>query len=285
MRPVAHVLGTPVFAAGDDDRDRALLVSDLHVPDGGGAVVERLAAVLALATAAARRSRVFLLGDLFDSYVSPAQLRVGVWREVAGLLRRAADAGVAVTVLHGNRDFLLGPEFVRAAGARLIPGGVSCRFGGRAALLLHGDELCINDLPYQRAKRWLRAPWTRFVARRLPLSLALRVARQARQRSMRTIQQGDQTRFLPTPGAVAAALAGHDLLVFGHIHRLAQGRSGTGEYRVLPAFDRDGVLLRADADTLDYGTIADGFRPLAAGRVAELWDRAGRQAAGSGGGG
>ncbi len=138
------VFGTRVHAVGADHA-AALLISDLHVPADGGASLQALRGALA----AARRlgAAVFVLGDLFDSYVCKAQVRHGVWRDVAALLR---EAGVPIALLHGNRDFLLGAEFTAASGARVVAGGLRGRLGGVDTLLLHGDELCRNDLPYQR---------------------------------------------------------------------------------------------------------------------------------------
>jgi UDP-2,3-diacylglucosamine hydrolase len=260
MKPALAVLGTPVWDANDDDRQQALLLSDLHVPEDGGEVVTRLESVLRAARKGAQNCRVFLLGDLFDSYLGRAQLGVGVWREVAQMLRQATSDSVSVTVLHGNRDFLLGAEFERATGARVVAGGVRCVLAGQPALLLHGDELCLNDLPYQRAKRWLRHPLTRCVARRLPLRVALSVAARARRRSQQVIQSGDQTRFDPTEAAVAQALraASGGMLVFGHIHRPARGRRTDGEYCVLPAFDRDFVLLSCGPRGIGYAQALPG---------------------------
>ncbi len=186
------------------------------------------------------------MGDLFDSYVSPRQIEVGAWREVASLLRQVVEGGGEVVVLRGNRDFLLGPEFERASGALLLAGGALVPIGGRRVLLLHGDELCVRDLPYQRAKRWLRHPVTRWIARRLPLRSALRIAESARRRSRKVIQSGDPARFLPPPEALDEALSvGADLLVFGHIHMSASGLCGSGGYRVLPAFDASSAAILA----------------------------------------
>jgi len=222
-----QVLGTAIRTG--PAAARAVLISDLHVPRDGGAVVEALGGALA---AAARLSAVvFVLGDLFDTYVSRGQIRVGVWREVTARFAAAVNGGV------GEVD----------------------------TLLLHGDELCQNDRPYQRAKRWLRAPVARWLARRLPVAVALRVAERARARSRRVIAQGDQQRFLPTRPAVAAAFAtGAQRLVFGHIHRHAQGRVGDRDYRVLPAFDATATgLVVAPGRCQPVRFAADGgFEPV-----------------------
>jgi UDP-2,3-diacylglucosamine hydrolase len=242
------VLGTHVFETGVGD-GAAILISDLHVPDGGGEVVERLRS--ALAAARVERASVYVLGDLFDSYVSRRQVRTGVWRDVAAEFAAAASDGVGVQMLHGNRDFLLGPEFAAASRARIVAGGLRGRLGGTDTLLLHGDELCQNDLPYQRAKRWLRHPLTRRIARGLPLGTALRVAARARRQSRNVIQSGDQTRFLPTAAAVGEAFAtGAARLVFGHIHRFSHGDWNGGDYWVLPAFDESGIGLLARGGTI-----------------------------------
>lgn len=246
---MSAVLGTRIFDDyGGGDR-AAFLISDLHVPQDGGAVVAHLGGVLR--AAAAVGARVFVLGDLFDSYVSRRQVCTGVWRDVAARFAAAAEAGAEVTLLHGNRDFLLGPEFAAAGRVRIVSGGLRLRLGAVDTLLLHGDELCQNDLPYQRAKRWLRHPVTRGLARHLPLRLALAAGARARARSQRVIQGGDQTRFEPTEAALAAVFAtGVQRLVFGHIHRFAHGARGAGEYWVLPAFDRQPVGLVARGEAL-----------------------------------
>jgi UDP-2,3-diacylglucosamine hydrolase len=245
---VTAVLGTPVQELAADGRP-ALLISDLHVPVDGGAVLARLDS--ALAHAERLGARVFVLGDLFDSYVGRRQVRVGIWRDVAARFAAAHGAGVEVQMLVGNRDFLLGPEFARAARLSLWPGGLRVRLAGVDTLLLHGDELCQNDVPYQRAKRWLRHPVTVFILRNLPLRTALWVAERARARSRKVVAYGDQGRFLPTRTALDAAFAtGVGQVVFGHIHRRALGPWGGGRYWVLPAFDAEGIGLLVTPDGL-----------------------------------
>lgn len=260
-------LDTELTAAEGDERELHYLVSDLHLPIGGGAVMHRLEVLLAAVREKGRRARLFVLGDLFDVYVSPAQMRVDVWRRVADGLAGLARAGVIVHVLVGNRDFLLGGEFEAVSGARLVHGGITCRLAGRRALLLHGDELCTRDEPYQRAKRWLRHPATRFLARQLPLRAALWAAGRARRKSASVIATGDQSRFDPVAATLDRMVqrAGAELLVFGHIHRPAAGLHGELAYRVLPAFDEDGVHLQVAGPQLGFQRVtADGrIEPVA----------------------
>ncbi len=257
---MTQVLGTEVFDLGCVPM--AVLISDLHVPADGGPVLSALQA--ALDAGVHRRCPVLVLGDLFDSYVSRGQVRRGVWRDVAQRFQQAAAAGAPVTVLHGNRDFLLGDEFARASDARIVRGGLRGRLGGVDTLLLHGDELCVNDVPYQRAKRWLRSAPVRWLARSLPTVFALRIAERARAKSRMVIATGDQTRFLPTQGALQAAFAiGVQRLVFGHIHRHSHGQIGQGTYWVLPAFDASAVGLFADSDSMAPVAFRPHATPLA----------------------
>jgi UDP-2,3-diacylglucosamine hydrolase len=237
---VTCVLGTNI--TDGIPADRAVVISDLHLGSDDADGLAALDAAIAVARKSAEA--LFILGDLFDSYVCRAQIGVGIWRDVATRLAAATSAGLRIVVLVGNRDFLMGDEFVAATGAELVAGGYRLSLGGVDTLLVHGDELCQNDLPYQRAKRWLRRPLTRWLARRLPVTLARYAAEKARKKSQSVIQSGDQGRFLPSEKAVAATFdLGMERLIFGHIHRHSHGTFRAGQYFVLPAYDAEGVGL------------------------------------------
>lgn len=255
---MTRVLGTPIEVAHDDDRTRTLLVSDLHVPEGESQVLRDFAELLAQARHDPHHTRVLILGDLLEVYVGSRQLGHGTVRHVVELLGAATRAGVSITVLHGNRDFLLDPPFARATGCRVVPGGLHFCLQGRRVLALHGDELCWRDLPYQRSKRLLRHPLTQALTRALPLALSLWLAGGIRARSMASVQSGDPGRFDPVAPALEAAFAsGAEVLVFGHIHRPARGEFRPGAaYLILPAFDAGGVHAEAEGGRLRYRDLA-----------------------------
>src|SRR6266545_909504 len=134
----------------------ALFVSDLHLAPSRPALV---AALRALCAGPAREaSALYVLGDLFDAWVGDDQLREPLASEVAASLRGVADAGVPVAIMRGNRDLLLGERFAQAAGARLLPEQIVIDIAGTPTLLLHGDELCIDDHAYQRFRAWSHDP-------------------------------------------------------------------------------------------------------------------------------
>ncbi len=266
--PVATVCGTRIVAATDDDRRRTMLVSDLHVPVHGDAVLDDFLLLLAQARQAPSTTRLLILGDLFESVVNERQLVAGTWPRLLAGLRATTDAGVPVTLLHGNRDFMLGRGFARATGSRVIAGGLAFKLGAQRALALHGDELCTNDLPYQHSKRWLRSRPVRMLCAAMPRSVADGVGRTAREKSGKSMARGDPQRFAPVVEAVGEALsAGFDLLIFGHVHTPADGRHGNGRYCILPAFDETAIFLAHEVDsglrfTALGGGAVPGYGPL-----------------------
>lgn len=249
-----RVAGTDIHVARDDDRRRCILFSDLHIGDLDSAVFVNFRRLLEDTARAALESRVIILGDLFEFWIGPRQLASAAGAGVAEVLQDCSARGLSITILVGNRDFMLDQKFAQQTGVRVVAGGLSFRLGESVCLALHGDELCLNDRPYQRSKPYLRHPMTRGILRMLPLGLALRLGQKVRAKSMISTAQGDTSRFAPVEEAVAEAFAaGFDRLVFGHIHAAARGMRGSGgEYCILPAFDDSGVHLDSVGDHLQY---------------------------------
>jgi UDP-2,3-diacylglucosamine hydrolase len=143
---------------------RALFISDLHLAGERPETNEQFFRFLQ--EEAVRADALYVLGDLFDSWAGDEELmdRKGdpLAAEVAQGLRALADAGVKVHVMHGNRDFLFGKEFLDASGAQLLDDPSVIKFAGKRLALLHGDTLCTDDHDYQAWRRSVRsAAWQR----------------------------------------------------------------------------------------------------------------------------
>ena len=95
-----------------------LLLADLHLPPRAAGAGDKASfldeAFLRFCAGPARAARrVYLLGDLFETWIGDDAGLVDYPREIAAL-RARTDAGVPVFVQVGNRDFLLGRRFAAA---------------------------------------------------------------------------------------------------------------------------------------------------------------------------
>lgn len=216
---------------------RTLFASDLHLDGGAPWAID---AFLAFLDGPARESEsLYLLGDLFEAWVGdddedPANARV-----CAGLARLTA-AGTPVFAMHGNRDFLLGEQFERRTGVKLLPDPVLVVLRDVPTLLSHGDVFCVEDLPYQELRGIVRQPaWQRrFLA--LPLDTRRQIANAARAGSKQHTERQTPVLMDVNPEAVSRAMraTGARRLIHGHTHRPAVHRfeiEGTAVERVVLA--------------------------------------------------
>src|SRR5690606_13806 len=247
-------------------RMSTLFVSDLHLDP----VCPEITSLFLrfLREEAAGADALYILGDLFEAWVGdddPSEAGA----EVAAGLRALAGAGVPLYFMHGNRDFLVGADYARRAGMRILPDPAVVPLYGQPVLLMHGDLLCSDDTAYQAFRAQTRDPqWQqRFLAQ--PLEARLAFAAQARQASMarqREMLQGDRGTFETvtdvTLATVEATLArfGVDTLIHGHTHRPAVHELQVGARAcrriVLGDWYEQGSVLRVDAHGLHLETLA-----------------------------
>ncbi|GLS05311.1 UDP-2,3-diacylglucosamine hydrolase [Chitiniphilus shinanonensis] len=211
-----------------------LLISDLHLSPADPATV---AAFEVFVAGPARQAQaLYLLGDLFEVWIGDDQLDDPFYARIARQLAGLAASGVAVHFMAGNRDFLCGTRFARAAGLTLLPDPTVIAPFGAPLLLMHGDSLCTDDAAYQRFRRIVRNPLVQWLWRRLPYSWRNREAAQIRARS--SASNRDKAAYIMdvNVGAVAQAMrqAGARVLIHGHTHRPARHAEAEGTRWVLP---------------------------------------------------
>jgi UDP-2,3-diacylglucosamine hydrolase len=234
----------------------ALFLSDLHLSPARPALA---AAFDAFARGPARAaSAVYVLGDLFDAWLGDDQLRDPFAAAVAEALRGISTAGVPVRIGRGNRDFLLGARFARATGARLLQEQEVVDVGGTRTLVLHGDELCTDDVGYQRYRARMRTPEAMRRLQALPYVLRRAIAWSLRRASRGAKAQKPDAIMDVNADAVADAFRRHDVMrmIHGHTHRPAR------HLLVVDGVARERIVL---ADWFDRGHYAEvdeaGVRP------------------------
>ena len=205
----------------------ALFISDLHLTAGDAETTRRFVEFMAGPARAARD--LYILGDLFEAWIGDDDDDPRLAPIVAAL-RELTDAGVSCALMHGNRDFLLGPRFCAATGARLLGDYERIVLFGQPVLLTHGDLLCTDDTRYMALRSELRSPnWQRdFLAR--PLNERRQIASDLRQLSATEIAAKDEYIMDVNQAAVERTMRDHDvtLLMHGHTHRPAVHRFELG---------------------------------------------------------
>src|SRR5262249_15018020 len=197
-------------------------ISDLHLSPARLAMA---ASFFHLCEGPAREaSALYVLGDLFDAWIGDDQLREPFAGRIANALRAVSASGVPVAVMRGNPDLLLGERFAQAAGATLLPEQIVVDLHGTPTLLLHGDELCTDDVAYQRFRRWARdvPRQRRFLA--LPYVARRAFVAWVRRRSRMESASKPEAIMDVNAGAVAAAFRAHRVnrMIHGHTHRPAR---------------------------------------------------------------
>jgi UDP-2,3-diacylglucosamine hydrolase len=169
-------------------------------------------------------ARLYVLGDLFDLWIGDDQLREPLAERVASALRDVAASGVAVGIVVGNRDFLLGRRFAAAAGATLLPEQIVVDVAGTPTLLMHGDELCTSDVGYQRFRAIAHDPRSQRGFLALPYALRHGVARWLRRKSTAATAAKPEAILDVEQQAVEAAFrtANVSRIIHGHTHRPAR---------------------------------------------------------------
>jgi UDP-2,3-diacylglucosamine hydrolase len=198
----------------------ALFISDLHIDASRPAITDQFLGFLA--AEAVRADALYILGDLFESWVGDDAADSSQAAAIEGI-HALTSRGVPCFVMHGNRDFLLSEQFCRMSGAQLLPDPLVVTLYGEPVLVMHGDALCTDDRAYQRLRATVREPaWQRqFLA--LPIASRRALAGAARAGSQAHTAAVEYAITDVNAGSVAAALrgAGTATLLHGHTHRPA----------------------------------------------------------------
>ncbi len=242
-------------------------ISDLHLAPDMPLTCAAWAAYM-LATSA---DAVFILGDLFDSWVGDDARHHGFEAGCAGTLAQAASRS-RVAFMAGNRDFLVGTALLKDCGVMALPDPTVLLAFGQRVLLSHGDALCLSDIEYQRYRAQVRnARWQEAV-----LALPLDERRQMAAR-MRHASEQRQAGGMPPPDAAdidaAAAVAwmhqaATPVLLHGHTHQPGSEPLAPGHVRhVLSDWDLDRTDGRPRAEVLRL--TRDGFARLSPALAAQ----------------
>jgi UDP-2,3-diacylglucosamine hydrolase len=198
---------------------------------------------------------LYILGDFFEAWIGDDDLEDDFHSGVAAALHGLAHDGIPVFFLPGNRDFLAGEAFARAAGLTVLADPTHIDLFGTPTLLTHGDAYCTDDINYQAFRRQVRDPgWqAAFLAR--PLAERHALARELRERSEQA-KAGKKPEIMDVNiDTVSQAFRerGVSRIIHGHTHRPARHEHRIDgrlceRWVLADWYEGVGGYLRCDAD-------------------------------------
>lgn len=197
-----------------------LFISDLHLEESRPDITEAFLGFLD--GTASGVDQLYILGDFFEAWIGDDE-RTPLQEQIAAALRRLSDSGTDIFLMHGNRDFLIGEDFCKRAGATLLDDPTVIDLHGTPTLLMHGDSLCTADVEYQKFRANMRNPqWQQMILQR-PLEDRQQMARQLREISMAKNQGKEEFIMDVTPEEVVKDMEAHGVqrMIHGHTHRPA----------------------------------------------------------------
>ena len=126
----------------------ALFVSDTHLSEDSPPGIERFNRFLD--THASKYEYLFILGDLFEYWIGDD---ANQFNSVTTTLQKLKTK---IYFIPGNRDFLIGSEFLNKTNITLLDDLTLIQLGNHKAVILHGDTLCIDDKEYQEFRAKVR---------------------------------------------------------------------------------------------------------------------------------
>ena len=131
----------------------AVLISDLHLNESDTNLFNKFETFIA--SKVDGFNDLFILGDLFETWIGDDD-KSKFNLEVIEILKKVSKRGIKISLMHGNRDFLIGKDFCSYINGVLLSDQHIYQDGDSKILLLHGDTLCTDDVKYQEFRRLVR---------------------------------------------------------------------------------------------------------------------------------
>jgi len=163
---------------------------------------------------------LYILGDLFNTWLGD-DIVPHEFEPLIDQLRALHNSGMKTYLMVGNRDFMMGKQFAQRAGCKLLHDSCIIDLYGTRTLLLHGDSLCIDDLNYQRYRRWTRSKVLQWGFLHLPAKYRQGISDKIKQKSHQQKQHKSAIIMDVNQAEVIRVMKQFKVkrLIHGHTHR------------------------------------------------------------------
>ncbi|HEX4975870.1 MAG TPA: UDP-2,3-diacylglucosamine diphosphatase [Pseudomonadales bacterium] len=200
-----------------------LFISDLHLSEYRPEISRAFFSFLD--QHAKHAQKLYILGDFFDFWVGDDYLSHSdsdkLAKKVVAHLAQLSKNNVEVFFMPGNRDFLLGPEFMMLCDMQLLCDPTVITLDNVPTLLMHGDSLCTQDKDYMQFRAMARSENWKNAQLAKPLDERLRFAQHLRQSSQQQNSYKAEDILDVDENEVQRTMLnfGVSQLIHGHTHR------------------------------------------------------------------
>ena len=112
-----------------------------------------------------RSSHVFLVGDVFDLWISDHTYFQKRYAKIINALKDLQNSGTEIHLFEGNHDMHFGQFWQKQFGATIHPDIFRTQLGPWSVRIEHGDLMNLDDIGYLRLRWLLRTPVLKFIGR------------------------------------------------------------------------------------------------------------------------
>ena len=195
-----------------------LFISDLHLEESQPAITQQFLQLLSEIRPPVEA--LYILGDLFEAWIGDDH-GIAHHRNIIDALKGVTNRGIPIYFLCGNRDFLIGKQFLNETGCQLLQDETRFMLYGQGILVMHGDTLCTRDTAYMNARKLLRNRILQTLFLLLPVGIRKKIALIMRKKSREHTSMTSHEIMDVTEEEVLRIMEKHQVssLVHGHTHR------------------------------------------------------------------
>ncbi|MDP0588964.1 MAG: UDP-2,3-diacylglucosamine diphosphatase [Candidatus Endonucleobacter bathymodioli] len=229
---------------------QALLISDLHLTPLRPAIAQAFLSFLKKQAVFSRQ--LYILGDFFEYWVGDDAMEP-FHENIASSLKEYSRAGHDIYIMPGNRDFAIGQQFLKQAGAQWLSDPTLLTINGEKVLLLHGDSLCTEDIHYLRYRKIIRNPLIMALLQLTPLSFRKKLCHKIQKDSLQAKTKKKLAIMDVTENEVIRVMNHYNvnIMIHGHTHRptihdMHLSNGSPAKRYVLGDWESKGWFIRTD---------------------------------------
>ena len=208
-----------------------LVIADLHLCESRPDITQCF--ISFLEQNRAQHDALYILGDLFEAWIGDDDIN-----PFTSLIAESIQQFSQTTPVYfcqGNRDFLLGKKYCKRAGMTLLADLTELNLYGHSVVMMHGAQLCIDDIDYQKFRKKSRSWWWQAFMLMLPLKKRREIAKNIRLKSKESQMQKAEDIMDVAQREVQNVVetTGCEWLIHGHTHRPNIHQLGNNKLRMV----------------------------------------------------